>query len=166
MHARLRGGIGARPPPAPADVDPRLTPPPPGPGPGIPPPAPPGPPAPRRPPPVEAPVVPPDCRRGAGRALEHMPLAGGVDDAEPADTDEAGDQGREQHGPIISGKLCNKNKTQSRMADDRRRSGDAALTERGHGPRNGLPPRCHEAASPIVALSIRESPCRTITTRQ
>ena len=48
--------------------------------------------------PMERRVVQPDGRRGAWRALEHMPPAGGIDDAEPADADEAGEHRRKQHG--------------------------------------------------------------------
>jgi hypothetical protein len=40
-----------------------------------------------------------------------MPPAGGVDDAEPADTDEAGEHRRKQHGPVLSDKLSGGNKT-------------------------------------------------------
>ncbi len=40
-----------------------------------------------------------------------MPMAAGVDDAEPADADAMGKHGREQHTAIITRKLINANKT-------------------------------------------------------
>ena len=100
--------------------------------------------------PVERRVVQPDRRRGAGRALEHMPPAGGVDDAEPADTDEAGEHRRKQHGPVISGKLIRRDK--SPQPNGARQTwggpGGAALTEAGHGPRNEV---CRDASNAGMA---------------
>ena len=88
--------------------------------------------------PVKPGIVQPDRCRGAGRPLEHMPLAGRVDDAEPTDADETGEHGSEQHTQILSGKLVKGNKTlkaEWRPTDRSQRGGraDGALTEAGHG---------------------------------